>query len=53
MNKEDYNISCLAMSIVNFINETNGVDVCVRQSTNDICFDYVIERVKEFIDVSK
>jgi hypothetical protein len=41
-------LECYAMAIVNFINETNNVDVETRQRNNDVCFDYVRNKLMEF-----
>lgn len=49
----DYQLNCLAMSIVNMVNETNRVNVEVRQHTNDDCFDYAVKQIKEFLQVNK
>lgn len=46
----DYEINCIAMSIVNYINEINNVSVDTRQKNNDECFDYVVMRIKEKIE---
>lgn len=48
-NKLEYEINCLAMAIVNYANKTNAVDVKTRQENNDICFDFAVEKIKEFL----
>lgn len=45
----EYEIECLAVSIVNKINETNQVSVEVRQKNNDECFDFAVEKIKQFL----
>lgn len=45
----DYRTNCLAMAIVNHTNETNAVDVETRQKNNDMCFDFAVNKIKEFI----
>lgn len=45
---DDIKIECLAMSIVNYTNEINGVDSETRQKNNSKCCDYAIKRIKEF-----
>ena len=49
MKKDDYLITCLAMSIVNFTNEKNNASVETRQKNNDECFDFAVEKIEEFI----
>jgi hypothetical protein len=46
----EYEINCLAMSIVNYTNETNSIDVYTRQKTNDHCTDYAVNKIKEFLN---
>ena len=45
----DYDIECLAMAIVNHINEINGVSAKTRQDNNDKCFDYARDKIEEYI----
>ena len=40
-------IECAAMAIVNYTNEINKVDKATRQSNNDKCFDYAMEKIIE------
>ena len=49
MKKDDYLITCLAMSIVNFTNEKNNASVEIRQKNNDECFDFAVGKIEEFI----
>ncbi|MBW2644572.1 MAG: hypothetical protein JRE23_00080 [Deltaproteobacteria bacterium] len=44
-----YDLECLAMAIVNHVNERTGVDVKKRQETNDENFDHVIKQIKTFL----
>lgn len=44
---DKYKINCLAMSIVNFTNETNYVPPKTRQKNNDRCYDFASEKIKE------
>lgn len=46
----NYNIECLAMAIVNYTNEINSVPLEVRQENNDECFDFAIEKIREFLE---
>lgn len=43
-------IEMLAMAIVNFTNETNGVNVETRQKNNDKCFDYTYKKIIDFLN---
>jgi hypothetical protein len=45
----EYEIECLAMAIVNYTNEKNEVSVGLRQKNNDECFDFAVEKIKEFL----
>ena len=45
----EYKINCLAMAIVNNTNEINGASVETRQKNNDKCFDFAVEKIKEFL----
>jgi hypothetical protein len=47
-NKE-YQITCLAMAIINNTNDTAGVSVEERQLTNDANFDFAVEKIKDFL----
>lgn len=49
MEKGEYEINCVAMAIVNFTNETNGVDVSIRQANNEKCFDFAVEKIKDYV----
>jgi hypothetical protein len=46
---KDYDINCLAMAIVNHTNEVNKVSVDIRQANNDKCFDFVEEKIKDYL----
>lgn len=48
--KEECKLNCAAMAIVNHTNEINGVDVTTRQTNNDKCFDFAVEKIKKVID---
>lgn len=52
-NKLEHEINCLAMAIVNHANEINAVDVETRQKNNDMCFDFAVEKIKEFLACSQ
>ena len=49
--QDEYLINCLAMSIVNFTNEINEVNIKTRQKNNDECFDFAIRKIKEYLQV--
>lgn len=42
-------IECAAMAIVNYTNEINKADIATRQSNNDKCFDYAMEKIIDAI----
>lgn len=44
------NIKYLAMAIVNMTNDINSVDTRLRQNNNDECFDFAINKIKEFLE---
>lgn len=43
-------IEHLAMSIVNYTNEINKVNVDVRQNNNDKCFDFAVGKIKLYME---
>lgn len=45
----EYEIECLAVSIINKINETNQVSDEIRQKNNGECFEFTVEKVKQFL----
>jgi hypothetical protein len=45
----EYAIDCVGMAIVNYSNEINKVSVKQRQETNDECFNYAKDKIKEFV----
>lgn len=45
----NYKINCLAMAIVNHTNEINGVGIETRQKNNDICFNFAVKKIEEFL----
>lgn len=50
MEKGEYELNCVAMAIVNFTNETNGVEVPTRQANNDKCYDFAVEKLKSICE---
>lgn len=51
MDIKDYEMQCLAMAIVNYTNEINGVPINIRQLNNDECFDFAIKEIEAYVNL--